>query len=361
MHHFVRIYIATLLCCCLCSCKEDTLPSKSIEEQSLENKRKLQLQNLAEFGITPLMDEMVRSSIQLEEEILLLIDAPDPMRLQSARDSWLELSKQMRVHDVINRAELVIYELFSPQGRIENIEGVLQGSTEPLTNDIFEEAPAMGIIEYLIFDESNYDALSLLKAFERRRELLQLAGTFVQRSAKLAETLWRIKNDNFTTSVKIEGEKFSVYTRIGNYLYSFLRERAEMIARPLGLLGASGAVREEQLEAYRSETSRELFVSGFEAFKNVFYGDFEESPSEYGFDDYLKELNREDVLEKITLKIQEIDTSLTELGVFEQELVSRPGNLRELKEQLDALFVLFTVDFQSATQIPYHEPCCDGD
>ena len=362
MKHLMRVCLAVLLCCCLGSCKEDNSPSHTRDELSLETLRKFQILNVSEFGVEPLLNEMDRSSSRLQQEVSQLIDTPDPIHLQSLRDSWLEVSKWLRRFVMVNGHRLATLKMFTEYSEIEAFEAVLQG-TDPITQDILgarrNEVPPMNVIEYLIFDEDNYDALALLQADTRRRELLREASIFIRNTIPQLRATWENEKEAFIASTGRGREE--TYTQLGNRIYYYLRVRKDMVALSLGLFDSPVEVKPPYLEAHRSETSRELLMSGFEQFKKVFYGDFENSPAEYGFDDYLKEFKRQDLLEEINAAIQSIDVALEELGIFEQELVANPEKLHQLKEKFDALYVLFRVDFASATQIPYVQTDCDCD
>ena len=119
---------------------------------------------------------------------------------------------------------------------------------------------------------------------------------------------------------------------------------------PMGILFGS-ELDAERLEAFRSENSLVFLQEGYSAWKKAFYGSYENSPNEYGYDDYLIFLEEEALLENLNLAIQKVDEKVAALSLLKEDIVNQPKKIEALIDEMQALEVLLKVDMMSIMQI----------
>ena len=350
MSYLVRICLATLFCCALCSCKEDPPAVESVNELALENLRKLQLVNYNTYCMEPLLNKMEASIAQLEQEIGALMEHPNQHNIESLRDTWLESAKLMRKYTITHAHKEVSSYVFGLD--INRIKEQLEG-VGLISDNIFikRRLAAMSTIEYLIFDEDNYDAWALLQGNGRRKELLAAAGKAMTILMQTYRLSWETEKEAFTAA--IENKYNSSHTRIANIFYFYPQRKWLLLMMLMGDPSVATSPNIYLLEAHWSETSRELFVSEFEQLKRVFYGDFKKCPDEYGYDDYLLEFDQGQVLlKKIDVAFQAVDTALDGLGIMEEDFHSHPERIRAVIEALSDLSRLLHLEFSPGNQNP---------
>ncbi|MEM8890086.1 MAG: imelysin family protein, partial [Bacteroidota bacterium] len=303
--------------------------------------------NALDMGVASSIVEVENLSTQFFTELEALENGTGPIDLTDLRSSWLELSMGLRRMEVLDvDFELQMLRVYARNGGFDSEE-----LEEKLLNNqsYIPYLGAMNAIEYLIFDEGNIDAARLLEEQESRRELLQSLGANVKTSIDAVKINWESKKEDIR-------DKFSrnpgfQLSRISTHMISFIvNSKRERLMYPMGILFGS-ELDAERLEAFRSENSLVFLQEGYSAWKKAFYGSYENSPNEYGYDDYLIFLEEEALLENLNLAIQSIDEKMADLSLLKEDVINQPAKVEALIDELQALEVLLKLDMMSIMQI----------
>lgn len=174
------------------------------------------------------------------------------------------------------------------------------------TNDAAQGFPAL---DYLLFGIGSNDTeiINLYTGADSAKYLSYL-NTVVTRMNTITTNVLSQWNSSYRdTFVASNGNTSTSSTnRLANsYLYHFERYlRENKISTPASLR-TGGSVAPEKIEAYyKGDLSRVLFSHSLQASKNLFLGNTKTDQTGIGFDDYLMEIDRENLKDKIVNSYQ---------------------------------------------------------
>ncbi len=156
---------------------------------------------------------------------------------------------------------------------------------------------------------------------------------------------WVQYSSNFEHAIerKIGGGQ----NQIANSLVSYLEQMVKMsLGKALGE-NNGGKVDFRLLEAYKSDASLDFLKSGFSEWKSCFYGDFKNSRNNYGFDDYLIEMDNKKLAIRIENTIKDCELALANLKSLNQDLNTHPEKVSTLKKKFNELTVFIKTDLSS--------------
>lgn len=114
-------------------------------------------------------------------------------------------------------------------------------------------------------------------------------------------------------------------------------------------------------ESPYNDISIQLIQSNLKALKTSFNGDFQNSNTSYGFDDYLNALDREDLTMAINNKIDDAFSAASKITSLNNIVSNNSDEANNLVSIITELLVLFKVDVSSALDIIVTFTDNDGD
>lgn len=341
LHKFIFI---TLLSLFAFACEGGDNPS---EEERQEAQVKLLIDNALDLGVAPTILQLENLSTQLLTEIEAIENITGPIDLSSLRSSWLEMSKGLRRMEALDTDfEIRMLGFYYKAGGFD-----AEGFEDKLrNNEAFDpRRGAMNAIEYLIFDEGNIDAALLLEEQVERRIILKTLGVYIKEGINSLKSIWESKVIDIQDKTSVDA-RFQL-SRISTHMFIFISDsRRGRLMFPMGITFGSG-VDAERLEAFRSESSLALLKEGFSSWKEVFYGSYENSPDEYGYDDYLLFLKEEELLEKLNTAIEKVEQKMAELSLLKEDIINQPWKMENLIDEMQTLEILLRVDMASTMQL----------
>ncbi len=350
----------------MASCKED---EKNNSPQDNFNRKAL-FTNIGENIVLPTFLHFVDVADSLQQASSKFQATRDAASLQTLQTAWLNAKKASKQIELLKFGPLNDTKMYSLIDKWASNTGFIEdfiSGTDPITESFIngKGATSKGLpaIEYLLFEENINSTVTTLSNDSRRMDyLMACCKNLYQESLEIA-SLWSPLGDNYVaqyaekTQSGLDGSLSQTVNQMSSHLEFMMVTK---IGKPLGKDLTSGP-NKIYLEAYRSQTSKELLIENLSIFKTLFTGG-----GEQGFDDYLNHLNAKSngqLLSKAILdQTAKVETQLNTMnGSLAEALTSSPEKVEELYDGLKKLLVLVKVDMTSALSVTLTFSDNDGD
>ncbi|MEN0002699.1 MAG: imelysin family protein [Bacteroidota bacterium] len=326
----------------------------AISEERLLEQRKLQLTNTLQAGILPAHQSFLSAAESLHQLSQTFRTTPTEDHLIAFRKQWKEAASSWKRCEFYDLGEIsdsfIHFRIYRRPTNIEQLEETISNG-ELIDLDYVESQGSavigLAAIEYLLFEAVTDTSLQSFQADTKRADYLLALTAYLLDQAQALQESWGDYGPTFTNSLQssIDGGQ----NLLVNAIVSALEEtNKDAIGKPLG--EASGGIAKlELLEAHRSSSSMSLIKATFREVKASFRGDYPNSESNYGFDDYLVALKNKELLDKIDTAIDKCEATLAELGGpdLKSTLATKPEAVAQLQLDFTALLLLVKIDMAS--------------
>lgn len=313
-----------------------------------------QLKNIYANGIAPLSSDFVKQNEILGQTVDRFRQETSLPHLQGVQQQWKALQlvwKQLELYDLGAIANsFIAFEINRWPTDTAKIEENISGTE--LLDEAFiasrgSSSKGISAIEYLIFfPMDNTEILTAFtsseNALRRMDYLIALSENLISKSKQLQE-LWEANSGTFVGTLEngISGSQNQVI----NAMVTLIEESIiSKLGNPLGDSNG-GTLDPERFEAYRSKFSKEIIQQHLTALQQCYHGDFAPTPFRVGFDDFLDLIQSDSLAAKISDQFKECQARLNAIeGSLEEELVSNPQAVDDLKNAFRDLLVLVKVD-----------------
>ncbi len=219
--------------------------------------------------------------------------------------------------------------------------------TQEEKTNLFVNVKGFGAVEYLLFSSSDSSTCPLVnprfaqlkvwlekplkeKKVDRCQFAKQLTADLVQYASQLDQA-WNSNQGNFSKTM-VDGSRYpsakKAVNELSDAIFAIEEVKDERIGAPLGLHRSCLNDKCEDLVEHRwSNLSFDSIATRIDAFESIFFARAKAGKVGFGFDDYLKEMDREDVAQHISAKISEAKTQLQKTkaqGAFMSQLKALP-------------------------------------
>lgn len=361
LHHnnywFLAIMSLTLV---LASCGNDDSPDYSGE-------RTLQLNTVFNESIVDVHQDFVTAAQTLVTALVELQESPTAITLSTAKERWqqvMEVWKRCELYDVGDINDSFIH--FTIQRWPIDVERLVEElETEEEIDESYisqrgSSIVGLSTIEYLLFHDDEATILQRLETDSQYSSYVRYTGEYLLTQAEQLQNDWTAYGPVYVDAVQngIEGGQ----NMLANALIAYLEETIKLrIGDPFG--EDDGLIIEEDLEAPYARLSLEFIEVGFGEWINVYRGEFPSSLENYGFDDFLVELNYADLDSQIEAAILECQNAIQVLKgtSLREQLTSNAPGIELLQSKWRALLVLIKVDLSTKLDITVVPNDTDGD
>lgn len=337
------------------SCNTDGITES---EYQIQYTRTAQLENVYENEILVLSNEFIQQTSLLETSIQEFKTTPTLVNLTKTQASWLATLKVWKQLELYNLGAVensfIHFEINRWPTNSETINEHING-TETI-NEAFiaskgSSAKGISALEYLLFSsEENQEILNSFTTelnFERRLDYLLSLSNNLKTKANVLLSLWENDKSDFISSVEngISGSQ----NQLTNAMITLIEEVIiSKLGNPLGN-NTGGIINLDDLEASRSKTSLVIIQEHLSALKKCYNGDFLENEINWGYDNYLGLIERDDLDLSIIEAFNNCQTKIDAIhNPLTLELINNPENAENLQDAFRDLLVLIKVDMSNA-------------
>ncbi|MRI02186.1 hypothetical protein GH721_16700 [Kriegella sp. EG-1] len=332
------------------SCNEDEQAAYSSE---VEYYKYNQLTNIYDNEIAPLNVSFVKETETLEILVKAFKSDVTITNLNAVQEQWKAIQKvwkQLELYDLGEVANsFVAFEInrwpTDPERIEENIASDEVLDAEFIAS-IGSSSKGISGLEYVLFGTDNnvdLESFTTMDNADRRLSyLVAMSENLVVKSNQL-QGLWENNKDVFVGG--LENGISGTQNQVINAMVTLIEE---IIISKLGIpLGDNngGVIEPDRLEAYRSETSKDIIQQHLIALKRAYEGDFTQSPFRVGFDDFLVLIGSEEfsisIHDQFVICQEKIDAIN---GSLVSEIETNPAAVLDLKNAFRDLLVLIKVD-----------------
>ena len=335
-------------------------------EEKLIQQRILQMENMDTYGAKPLFQDFVDACKNLQERTANFAGDLTSENLAAVQNQWIvvgELFKKCELYDIGDvNGSFIQFRIHRWPAEAETLADTLNSSgliTLDYIGSLGSHIIGIGALEYLLFEQDNSMVLSQFQNDDRYLDYLIEATRYLALQAEEMQSIWNEYSPVFVaaTQSRISGGQ----NQMTNALLAFLEETARnRLGKALGE-DDGGVLNKDLLEAHRSNASLDFIKSGFVEWKTYFFGDFPNSPDNYGFDDYLMALGNEDLVPAINAAIADCDAALGQLTDLNSDLANNTAQVEQLKDSFRSLSVLIKADLASVLGVTITVNDSDGD
>ncbi|MEM1137136.1 MAG: imelysin family protein [Bacteroidota bacterium] len=343
-------------------------PNESVDQQAL-------LQNLGENFIIPAYQELNRDVTDLQSATTSFVTSPEQATLAILRNDFISAYKSWQycsmlefgpADAIILRGSLNIYPTDN-----ELIESNIESGNYNLDAANSTVAKGFPAIDYLLYGTGADDSAVLTyfsdteKGTARLQYLNDVVSDVASRTSQVLSD-WSPSGGNYMNTFATSTGT-SVGSSLGQMVNAFLLDyerfvRDGKVGIPAGIRSA-GVPRPGTTEAFYSGISIDLAVESLEAYQRMFQGNsFANDASGQGFDDYLKDLDREQLSNDI---INQLELTKTTVAALDNPLSATVENdnqkVQEAYAEMQKLVVLMKVDMASALGVLISYQDNDGD
>ena len=330
----------------------------SESEYQIQYTRTAQLKNVYENKIITLSTSFIEKTTLLENNIQEFKNETTTVNLIKAQESWVETLKTWKQLELYNLGAVensfIHFEINRWATNTEIIDKNIEGNET--INEVYittkgSSSKGLSAIEYLLF--SSNDDLEIVSSFtteinfDRRFDyLIALSQNLRSKSIELLH-LWESENENFVNSTEngITGSQNQLTNAMINLIEEIIISK---LGNPLGDK-TNGIIDANALEAARSNSSLLIIQEHLLALKQCFTGEFLDNDMNWGFDNYLSLITKDDLntsileaFETCQEKINAINNPLSE------EIINDTENVIELQDAFRNLLVLIKLDLSNA-------------
>jgi predicted lipoprotein len=337
------------------SCNTDGITES---EYQIQYTRTAQLENIYENEILVLSNEFIQKTTLLQSNVQEFKTNSTLVNLTETQASWvatLKVWKQLELYNLgAVENSFIHFEINRWATNTETIDEYIDGNET--INDTFiaskgSSAKGIAAIEYLLFSsEENQEVLNSFKTdlnFERRLNYLEALAINLKIKANALLSIWENDKDNFISSLEngISGSQNQLTNAMINLIEEIIISK---LGNPLGDK-TGGIINVDALEAARSKSSLIIIQEHLTALKRCFTGEILENDINWGFDNYLSLIERDDLNTSI---IEAFNTCQTKIDTIKTPLIDEikntPENVTNLQDAFRNLLILIKVDLSNA-------------
>lgn len=339
----------------LVSCDSDGITESDYQ---IQYTRTAQLDNIYENEILVLSNQFIQKTTLLQTSVQEFKTTTSLENLTKTQADWIAALKVWKQLELYNLGAVensfIHFEINRWATNTETIDEYILGNET--INDTFiaskgSSSKGISALEYLLFSsEENQEVLSSFTTdlnFERRLDYLEALAINLKTKADALLSIWKNDKDNFISSIEngISGSQ----NQLTNAMITLIEEVIiSKLGNPLGD-NTGGLINIEALEATRSKSSLIIIQEHLTALKRCYNGSFLENEINWGYDNYLYLIEREDL--DVTI-IAAFETCQTKIDAIKnpliEEIISNPENVTNLRDAFRDLLVLIKVDMSNA-------------
>lgn len=347
------LFISSLLL--FMSCNNEGI---SESEYQIEYTRTAQLKNTYENEIIVLATTFIQKTSLLKTSIVNFKNNTSISNLTIAKENWLEVLKTWKQLELYNLSAVensfIHFEINRWETNTDNINKFIDGNE--VINEAFiapkgSSSKGISALEYLLF--SSDDNQNVLNSFtidtnyDRRLDyILALSENLYLKSNELF-SLW--ENDKVSFISSIENGISGSQNQLTNAMINLIEEVIiSKLGNPLGD-NSGGVLKIDALEAARSKSSLLIIKEHLTALKRCYTGAFIDNDIQWGFDNYLKLISREDLDINILDAFNECQIKIDNItNALSVELLENTKSITDLQESFRDLLILVKVDLSNA-------------
>lgn len=329
------------------------------------------LTNLADNIIIPAFEDLTTQLTELKNKKDAFVSSPNPSTLTALRTAWLDAYKAWQHIEMYNIGEaeksFYLFQMNVYPTNTNEIETNVLSGTANLSNPANNDAVGFPALDYLLFGLGDSDAAILEKyttdanAIKYKNYLSSLINQMSTITQNISNN-WKNNYRNTFVSSTDNTTSSSLNKFVNDFIFHVEKIfRANKFGIPAG--NFSDTSLPEKVEGYYSkEYSKQLAQESFQSIKNTFYGISLDGTDGKGLDDYLKHLNKTELLNAISSQFDVIDTQLQGLNNnFSQQIVDDNTKMTGIYDAIQKSVVLFKVDMLQAFGIRVDYADADGD
>lgn len=354
--------IATIaMCITFIACERD---SSDVEKFDIGN----MLVSVHQENIIPNTNTFVIQSENLVNAAEALLSENNLNSFENFRNAWYETMERWQKVQVVNFGALSkkYYDVSISNWPANAffIDQILTGNDE--INQIYIDGKggsSKGLpgIEYICFDKNKTAAEIFPSLTERQRHYILAVSQNNLKYAKLIESYW-LENSNTFVNASNNGINGSVTLMVNQIVHLIDDFGKNKIGRQAGLYNTTEK-NPKDTECYRSEYSYECLHYGTQSLQDFFKGSSKNISNLPGIDDYLNQVQGDEILsleinqqfEHIYALIENSNASLAD------DIEQDAARVHELYESYKTLGLLFKTDVASLLSITIVPSDSDGD
>ena len=346
--------IATVLLF-LWSCNSDGI---SESEYQIQYTRTAQLENIYENEIIVLSNDFVLSTGLLETSIQNFKTATTLENLINVQENWiaaLKIWKQLELYNLgAVENSFIHFEINRWATNTSNIDDNIEGN-ETLDAAFIaskgSSSKGLSALEYLLFSsEENQEVVNSFTSeinFERKLDYLVALSINLKTKSQDLLSIWQDEKTSFISSIEngITGSQNQLTNAMINLIEEIIISK---LGNPLGDK-TGGIINIDALEATRSKTSIIIIQEHLNALKKCYTGQLLENDINWGFDNYLSLIEKNDLNASIIAAFAACQTKIDVITTpLVLELETTPENVTNLQDAFRDLLVLIKIDLSNA-------------
>ncbi|MCG1037036.1 imelysin family protein [Polaribacter sargassicola] len=364
--HILFIFVATIFVSCSSSTSEEE------EEIVVDNfDRGAMLTNIADNIIIPAYTDFSTKMTALKSAGETFTETPNQTNLENLRSSWLVAYKTWQYLEVFNfgKAEEIQYSFYMNVYPLTvlDVETNISNGSYDLTSVNNQDAQGFPAIDYLLYGVADSDVTIIEKytTDENSEGYKNYLTDVLNQMTTLTEQVfidWSSYRNEFVSSTSNTATS-AVNILVNDYVYYYEKGlRANKFGIPAGVFSSTALP--EKVEAYYSRIySKELALEALVAVEALFKGNhYNSSTAGVGFDDYLIDIEREDISTSIINQIEVARTQINTLNSdFYEQINTNDIAILKAYDELQKVVVLLKVDMLQAFNISVDYVDADGD
>ena len=330
------------------------------------------LENLADNIIIPAYQDFAATMTTLRTAGETFSTTPNTSNLDSFRTAWYEAYKSWQYVEMyeIGLAENLQYRLFMniyPLSDIDVENNVSTGVYDLNANDQ-HDAQGFAALDYLLYGVAVTDA-EILAKYTTDANASGYKTYTTDILTKMDELTQQVLGD-WTSSYRsifvnstANTASSSVNKIVNDFIFYYEKGlRANKVGIPAGVFSATPLA--DKVEAlYRKDISKELALISLQGVENFFNGiSYNDSSNGQGFDDYLDELYRADLITAINDQIEAARIQLNALNSnFNQQVIDDNVKMLQTYDELQKVVVMIKSDMRQAFNVGLDFQDGDGD
>ncbi|GHC47198.1 imelysin family protein [Ulvibacter litoralis] len=353
----IKKHLVSILAVCtlfvlfgITSCEDEGI---SEDQAQLQYNRRDQLNNLVVNRILPLHESFATQTTTLLEKAEAFAQNETVQNLTTFQNEWKNtaiLWKQCELYNMGDIEDSFIHTRIDTWAtNDDNIEGFIAGS-EPIDiafiNSVGSSSKGIAALEYLLFNADISTTLTDFQNDSRRVDYAVALSEDLKNLGAEINGLWIGYGPTFIDAVdsNLEGGQ----NQTNNAMVTLVEEVIiSKLGRALGDTNG-GTLNEEEFEAFRSDISLQMIKANLEEVQKTFTGNFVEGTRNIGFDDYIANLEGNDLRDRINASF---DVVTSQLDTFSQSLnetlQSNPEKITALQNACNDLLIILRVDMAS--------------
>lgn len=330
------------------------------------------LKNIAENQVIPAFTSLETQLTTLQTKKEAFKTTQDQSSLTDLRTAWLNAYKAWQQVELYNigEAEKTFY-LFQmnvyPTNPTEIETNVMNGAAN-LSNPSNNDAVGFPALDYLLFGLADSDAAILAKytTDANAMKYQNYLSSLVDQMVLLTQNVLNDWKQNYSTTFISSTDNTassSLNKFVNDFVFHFEKVfRANKFGIPAGVFSATPLA--DKVEGFYSKVySKELALESLQSIKNTYFGtSYDGTKDGIGLDDYLKELNKTELRNKISTQLDAIETKISSLNNdLGQQVKNNNTAMLETYDTIQKAVVLFKVDMLQALGVRVDYADSDGD